>query len=108
MCSIFSCAASSTRWRRSSVSNHASVRRMPSRKGMIALKPGTKLLILLLSRTYYEKRDGTMIHPVEDRVAEGEVLTDRAELRREVELAVRMPVIDVHTHVFPPEFDGLF
>ncbi len=50
-----------------------------------------------------------MIHPVEDRVAEGEVLTDRAELRRQVEFLVRTtPVTDVHTHIFPTEFDGLF
>jgi len=50
-----------------------------------------------------------MIHPVEDRVAGVELLTDRAELRRQVEFLVRAtPVIDVHTHIFPPEFDGLF
>ncbi|HZE70475.1 MAG TPA: hypothetical protein VE135_13240 [Pyrinomonadaceae bacterium] len=47
--------------------------------------------------------------PVEDRVAGAQLLTDRAELRRQVEFLVRTtPVIDVHTHVFPPEFDGLF
>src|SRR5712664_413368 len=50
-----------------------------------------------------------MIHAVEDRVAGGEVLTDRAELQRQVEFLVRTTsVIDVHTHIFPPEFDGLF
>src|SRR5258708_38386253 len=54
-------------------------------------------------------RDGTMIHPVEDRVAGAELLTDRAELRRQVEFLVRTtPVIDVHTPIFPAEFDGLF
>jgi len=50
-----------------------------------------------------------MIHPVEDRVAGVEVLADREELRRQVEFLVETtPVIDVHTHIFPPEFDGLF
>jgi hypothetical protein len=50
-----------------------------------------------------------MIHPVEDRVAGVEVLADREELQRQVEFLVETtPVIDVHTHIFPPEFDGLF
>ena len=50
-----------------------------------------------------------MIRLMEDRVAQAELLTDRAELRRQVELVVRTtPVIDIHTHVFPPEFDGMF
>lgn len=49
-----------------------------------------------------------MISLMENRAARAELLTDSSELRREVELAVRTPVIDVHTHVFPPEFDGLF
>jgi len=46
---------------------------------------------------------------MEDRVSQAELLTDRAELRRQVELVVRTsPVIDIHTHVFSPEFDGMF
>jgi len=49
-----------------------------------------------------------MVSLMENRAARAELLTDISELRREVELAVRTPVIDVHTHVFPPEFDGLF
>src|SRR5258705_6074732 len=43
-----------------------------------------------------------------NRAARAELLKDSSELRREVELAVRTPVIDVHTHLFPPEVDGLF
>jgi hypothetical protein len=44
----------------------------------------------------------------ENQVTQGELLTDPAELRRYVDLAVNTtPVIDVHTHIFPPEFDQL-
>src|SRR5262249_27768015 len=40
---------------------------------------------------------------------ETELLTDRTELRRQIENVVnKTPVIDVHTHVFPPEFDEMF
>ena len=50
-----------------------------------------------------------MIPLMEDHVSQAELLTDRAELRRQVELVVRTTrVIDIHTHVFPPEFDGMF
>src|SRR5437660_9371369 len=49
-----------------------------------------------------------MVSVMENRAARAELLTDSSELRREVELAIRTPVIDVHTHVFPPEFPGLF
>jgi hypothetical protein len=36
------------------------------------------------------------------------LLTDALELRREVEAAVNTtPVIDVHTHIFPPQFEGI-
>ena len=50
-----------------------------------------------------------MISLMENRAAAVDLLTDPAELRREVELAVgTTPVIDVHTHVFPPEFAGMF
>src|SRR5713226_2558808 len=59
--------------------------------------------------TLCDKKDGTMIRLMEDRVSQAELLTDRAELRRQVELVVRTsPVIDIHTHVFSPEFDGMF
>ncbi len=49
-----------------------------------------------------------MVSLMENRAARAELLMDSSELRREVELAVGTPVIDVHTHIFPPEFDGLF
>ena len=50
-----------------------------------------------------------MIPLMEDHVSQAELLTDRGELRRQVELVVRTTrVIDIHTHVFPPEFDGMF
>ncbi|HYW72297.1 MAG TPA: hypothetical protein VE961_14770, partial [Pyrinomonadaceae bacterium] len=45
----------------------------------------------------------------ENHIAPAEVLTDSTELRRQVNLIVSTaPVIDVHTHLFPPEFDNLF
>src|SRR5215813_7100691 len=41
-------------------------------------------------------------------VARDELLTDRQELRREVEEIVQSTwVCDVHTHVFPPEFGAM-
>src|SRR5262245_26746620 len=49
MSSISLFTASSTRRRASSASNHACVRRMPSRNGITAWNSGTKALILLLS-----------------------------------------------------------
>src|SRR6267378_228226 len=50
-----------------------------------------------------------MISLVENRAARDELLTDRSELRRQVELVVSAtPVIDIHTHVFSPKFDGMF
>jgi hypothetical protein len=40
--------------------------------------------------------------------APGSRLTERAELRRQVaEVVNRTPVIDLHTHLFPPEFGAL-
>src|SRR5258705_9153190 len=46
---------------------------------------------------------------MENRAVGLELLTDSSDLRRQVELAVAtVPVIDVHTHVFPPEFDEMF
>jgi hypothetical protein len=49
-----------------------------------------------------------MSSATEDRVSQTELLTDSSELRREVELIVNTtPVIDVHTHVFPPEFGAM-
>ncbi len=50
-----------------------------------------------------------MITLMDNCAAQSELLTDNSELRRQVELIVTtMPVIDVHTHVFPPAFDGMF
>ncbi len=50
-----------------------------------------------------------MITLMDNRVARSELLTDNSELRRQVELIVTTtPVIDVHTHVFPPAFGGMF
>jgi hypothetical protein len=41
-------------------------------------------------------------------VTSAEVLTDIKELRQQVSLIVKAtPVIDVHTHVYPPEFNGM-
>jgi hypothetical protein len=45
----------------------------------------------------------------ENHIASAELFADTAELRRHVRLAVSTaPVIDIHTHLFPPEFDSLF
>jgi hypothetical protein len=44
-----------------------------------------------------------------DNRAETELLTDRSELRRQIENVINTtPAIDVHTHVFPPEFGRMF
>jgi len=49
------------------------------------------------------------ISETETSVAHAGLLTEPAELRREIEAAVNSaPAIDVHTHVFPPQFDALF
>src|SRR5215831_17677379 len=45
----------------------------------------------------------------ENHMASADLLAGGAELRRHVRLAVSTaPVIDIHTHLFPPEFDSLF
>ena len=50
-----------------------------------------------------------MISLVENQAVQAELLTDKAKLWQQVELAVsKTPAIDVHTHVLPPEFKGLF
>ena len=50
-----------------------------------------------------------MVSLVENRATQAELLTDSSELRRQIELAVSTtPVIDIHTHVFPPAFDDMF
>ena len=50
-----------------------------------------------------------MVSLVENQTVQGELLTDKEQLKQEVELTVnRTPAIDVHTHVHPPEFNGLF
>ncbi len=41
----------------------------------------------------------------ENSVTQGELLTNESDLRQQVAMAVKtIPVIDVHSHVFPPEF----
>ncbi|HYW70477.1 MAG TPA: hypothetical protein VE961_05555 [Pyrinomonadaceae bacterium] len=50
-----------------------------------------------------------MISLTENHVAPADLLSDISELRQQVHLVVNTaPVIDVHTHLFPPEFDSLF
>ena len=50
-----------------------------------------------------------MISLVENQTVQAELLTDKEKLRLQVELAVnKTPAIDVHTHVYPPAFNGLF
>jgi hypothetical protein len=45
---------------------------------------------------------------MKDRVSQAELLTDSSELRGELELIVKTtPVVDIHTHVFPPEFGAM-
>lgn len=49
-----------------------------------------------------------MVTSTESRTRVSELLTERVELRAEVELVVNAaPVMDVHTHLFPPEFNEL-
>ena len=49
-----------------------------------------------------------MSSATEERVSQAELLTDSSELRQEVEsIVTTTPVIDVHTHVFPPEFGAM-
>jgi hypothetical protein len=49
-----------------------------------------------------------MIRVTDNRVTPSDVLTDANELRQQVRLVVNAtPVIDVHTHVFPPEFGSI-
>lgn len=50
-----------------------------------------------------------MISLVENQAAQEALLTDRTKLWETLELAVsKTPAIDVHTHVLPPQFKGLF
>jgi hypothetical protein len=49
-----------------------------------------------------------MISQKENSVVQIGLLTDRTALKHQVELAVQStPVIDVHTHLFPPRFGGI-
>src|SRR5713226_9280228 len=49
-----------------------------------------------------------MIRVMDNRVTPSDLLTDANELRQQVRLVVNAtPVIDVHTHVFPPEFKSM-
>ncbi len=44
-----------------------------------------------------------------DNAVQAELLTDKEKLRNQVELAINnAPAIDIHTHVHPPEFKGLY
>ena len=55
------------------------------------------------------ERDGVMVTLVENQALKGELLTDKARLRQEVESVVlNTPAIDIHTHVHLPEFKTLF
>src|ERR1044072_6154181 len=57
----------------------------------------------------FEKGSRTMISLVENQAVQAELLTDKGKLRQQVELAIsKTPAIDVHTHVHPHEFNGLF
>ncbi len=50
-----------------------------------------------------------MISLVENQVVQAELLTEAAKLRQQVELIVNAtPALDIHTHVFPPEFGSLY
>ena len=50
-----------------------------------------------------------MISLVENQGAQTALLTDKEKLRKQVELVVsKTPAIDIHTHVHPPEFSGLY
>jgi hypothetical protein len=50
-----------------------------------------------------------VISLTENQLAPNEFLADQAELRQQVRLVVATtPVIDVHTHLFPPDFGNLF
>jgi len=44
----------------------------------------------------------------ENGIAQSELLTDKSDLRQQVEMAMgTMPAIDVHSHLFPPQFGEL-
>jgi len=50
-----------------------------------------------------------MISLVENQAVQAELLTDAVKLRQQVELIVNAtPALDLHTHVFPPEFGSLY
>jgi len=49
-----------------------------------------------------------MIRMIENPAATHDLVTDVSELRQQVEhIVASTPVIDVHTHIFPPEFGGV-
>ena len=49
-----------------------------------------------------------MVTSTESRTKFSDLLTDAEELRAEVEIVVNStPVMDAHTHLFPPEFNEL-
>ncbi|HET6862881.1 MAG TPA: hypothetical protein VFH91_07525 [Pyrinomonadaceae bacterium] len=50
-----------------------------------------------------------MISLLENQATVGELLSDKARLRQEVEsMVAKIPAIDIHTHVHPPEFKSLY
>jgi hypothetical protein len=50
-----------------------------------------------------------MVSLAENRVAGAELLTDKSLLQQHIKMTVDAePAVDVHTHVLPPEFKGLF
>src|SRR5258705_11792912 len=51
----------------------------------------------------------SMVRLIDNSFDGAQLLTDRSELRRQVEFVVRTtPVFDVHTHVFPPYANGMY
>src|SRR5687767_14948875 len=52
--------------------------------------------------------DADMSKQVENTAAQAPVLSDARELRRQVdEVVISPPVIDMHTHIYPPRFGSL-
>ena len=50
-----------------------------------------------------------MISLVEKNAVDTELLTDKEKLRQQIDLIVsKTPAFDIHTHVHPPEFNGLY
>src|SRR3954468_12760021 len=55
------------------------------------------------------RKASPMISLVDSQTAQTELLTDRAKLSQQIDLALsQIPAVDIHTHVYPPQFPGLF